>query len=1019
MADQLFYEDLKGDKNNYAFPYMYFKNVARHQRMKGVLGVQHFSKRSSLNKSKPHRYFGKNALRRLTKIANTQPLQPLCTETNPLGIYDSSTALYIQGRKAERTNDEQTQGIKELEMSRQTALFNEKLRENPHNVNLWLSFIEHQNSASFSLMENDSDISQSQHKKLGRNLHRRAQLERKVAILDKAIEHNPKSVKLLTARLNIVAEYWDVSTLHQEWRNVLFLNPVSIELWNEYLNFIENNFEGFSVALALKTYASCFQKLLQMQQPSFASHQRPAHLEEFIIDIASRLCSFLRQCGWIEKSVSLSQALLELCFKRPNDISSPLTWLESLWEARVPRTGEVDFIESAVATERQLPIRAVHGIDALEAEDAIITSNQSFPVIWRLIESLRSREHFQACSSSTDCDDEDRFVSFTDLSPYLFIGEKKNHLQFRLLFGCLVSLGIPILPASQAQLFWAPLVLEDNLLRCLANVPKIASLSSSQPNIVNNMSYLTFLRRIVLQTYRLIKQPYQLELALWWLDVERVRIGAIARSSTQVDVKNRWKEAKTWVKAFLKDVSSSDSVTTLLLYNGYAALELQMGNEEEYRKILSQLMKMYSVNPLLVEQEKNPGLKAALIRIWFSYARSLLRCKAQGKPNQQAALAQLVALGAGSTFSDRGTYTPAMLLKAKRKYQAVLQQMNENSIVDKVSENLTFLYPDELVELLGCYSYFLSLTEGCRSAFHMVEQWLVSSQKRDLHFTAEMRYNIEFVKYHIRRECVYVNLLELSSEAREWAKDIQSRLFHDTICTALAEYPDSMQLLTIFINSEERCSMFSGLWNTLTMRAKATQSKSGSRAALAACLALANREEIVKKGEETTFKELPGCSGGTATLYLSYRRKMEHLAEYCVSQYPGRCVTLLWRILMHSAHVAGNPQRCKELFYRAIRDCPTSKDICMDIIQYEPSSLKEVTNLMTEKDLRLRFPLEELELLLETEKEENADGLHQVQIGNKNDSFVDATAYAEALKSLTSESEDNFSEDLQQDSEED
>lgn len=91
----------------------------------------------------------------------------------------------------------------------------------------------------------------------------------------------------------------------------------------------------------------------------------------------------------------------------------------------------------------------------------------------------------------------------------------------------------------------------------------------------------------------------------------------------------------------------------------------------------------------------------------------------------------------------------------------------------------------------------------------------------------------------------------------------------------------------------------------------------------------------------------------------------------------------------------------------------------MDIIQYEPSSLKEVTNLMTEKDLRLRFPLEELELLLETEKEENADGLHQVQIGNKNDSFVDATAYAEALKSLTSESEDNFSEDLQQDSEED
>ncbi|XP_057380946.1 nuclear exosome regulator NRDE2-like [Daphnia carinata] len=1011
MADQSFYKDLKGDKNNLAFPYMYFKNVARHQRMKGVLGVQNFSKGSSLKKSKKHRYFGKNALKRLTKIAITEPPQPLLTETNPLGIYDSSTASYIEGKKAGKTNDEQTLGGKEFEIPRQTALFNEKLRENPHDVNLWLSFIEHQNAASL-LMENDSDSSQSQHKKSGRNLHRRALLERKIAILDKAIKHNPKSVKLLTARLNVAAEYWDVPTLHQEWRNVLFLNPVSIELWNEYQNFIENNFEGFSVALALKTYASCFQKLLQMQHPSFASHQRPAHLEEFIIDIATRLCSFLRQCGWTEKSVSLNQALLELCFKRPNDVSSPLTWLEALWEARVPRMGEVDFTESGAPRER-----AVHGIDALEAEDEIITSNQSFPIIWHRIECLRSREHFQACSSSTDCDDEDRFVSFTDLSPYLFICEKKYHLQFRLLFGCLVSLGIPLLPASQAQLFWAPHFLEDNLLRCLVNVPKIASLSSSQPDIVNNMSYLTFLRRIVLQTYRLIKQPYQLELALWWLDVERVRIGAIARSSTQAECKNRWKEAKTWIKAFLKDVSSSDSVTTVLLYNGYAALELEMGNEEEYRKILTQLMKIYSDNPLLVEQEKNPGLRAALIRIWFSYARSLLRCKNREKSDQPTALAHLVALGAGSTFSDRCTYTPAMLLKAKRKYQTVLQQMNE-SIVDKVSGNLTFLHPDELVELLGCYSYFLSLTDGCRSAFHMVEQWLVSSQKKDLHFTAEMRYNIEFLRYHTRRECVYVNLLELSSAAREWAKDIQPRLFHDTLCTALAEYPDSMQLLTVLINSEERCSMFSGLWNSLTMRAKATKSKSGSLAALAACLALANREETVKKGEETTFKELPGCSGGTATLYISYRRKMEHLAEYCVSQYPGRHVALLWRILMHSAHVAGNPQRCKELFYRAIRDCPTSKDICMDIMEYAPSSLKEVTKLMTEKDLRLRFPLEELELLLETEREENADGLCQVQIGNKDDSRVDAIA-AEALTSLSSESEDNFSEDFQHDSEED
>lgn len=122
--------------------------------------------------------------------------------------------------------------------------------------------------------------------------------------------------------------------------------------------------------------------------------------------------------------------------------------------------------------------------------------------------------------------------------------------------------------------------------------------------------------------------------------------------------------------------------------------------------------------------------------------------------------------------------------------------------------------------------------------------------------------------------------------------------------------------------------MFSGLWNNLITRAKATGNKSSSLAALAACLALACREETVKRGEERTLEELASHSGGIATLHLGYRRKLEHLAEHCVAQYPCRHVPVLWRILMYSAFLAGDTQRCKALFYRAVRDCPTSKVFC-------------------------------------------------------------------------------------------
>lgn len=119
--------------------------------------------------------------------------------------------------------------------------------------------------------------------------------------------------------------------------------------------------------------------------------------------------------------------------------------------------------------------------------------------------------------------------------------------------------------------------------------------------------------------------------------------------------------------------------------------------------------------------------------------------------------------------------------------------------------------------------------------------------------------------------------------------------------------------------------MFSRLWNSLIMRAKSLKNKTSCRTALAACLALASREETIKRGEESTFETYRSYSEGTPTLHLGYRRKMEHLVEHCVSRYPGCHVPVLWRILIRSAHLSDNSQRCKSLFYRAVRDCPTSK----------------------------------------------------------------------------------------------
>lgn len=377
-----------------------------------------------------------------------------------------------------------------------------------------------------------------------------------------------------------------------------------------------------------------------------------------------------------------------------------------------------------------------------ETEDAIVNSGQAFPVVWHRVEFLRSREQWQACSDRNDCDDEERVVSFNDISQYLFFFEKRSGLQFRLVVGCLLSLGAPLLPASQAQLFWSPLVMEDNLICYLPSLPKVASLSGSLPDMMNSASYMAFLRLIVLQSFRLLKQPHQMELALWWLNVEKMRMSSIARSSTQHDINRSWKETKNWLKNFLKEIPSSDVVSTVMLYNGYAKVEREIGNGEESQRIFQMLLQMYSSNPLMMKSQQ--GHRAALIQTWFNYIKFFLQ-NIQ-KSDHHLALNHLVALGAGSSFSAHpANSTPAMLLKAKRKYETLLLDMAEN--ISFTCDTPLFSQPDEVVELLGCYSYFLSLTEGCRAAYQMIQRWLESSQRIDFHFVAENRYKADFLRY--------------------------------------------------------------------------------------------------------------------------------------------------------------------------------------------------------------------------------------------------------------------------------
>ena len=384
----------------------------------------------------------------------------------------------------------------------------------------------------------------------------------------------------------------------------------------------------------------------------------------------------------------------------------------------------------------------IYFVTVSDPEDAVVQSGQPYPVVWHRIEQLRSLEQWQSWTAvsgqSDECDDPERCVPFTDLSPYLFSCGRESHLQFRLVVGSLQSLGVPLLPGLQIQHFWAPVVEEDNVMHLLSSVPELVSLPHCEPTLLNNPSYLAFIRQVILQARPLLVEPYRLEVMLFWFHVEGARIAAIFRLKPRTEASRAWKETKGWIKNLLKTIPPQDAVSTLSLYCAYAAAEACALNVEESARILQMLLTMYSSNPFGVQE----NWRAALLRTWLAYIQLLVR-----KGCLEEALSYLVALGAGSAFSVKmAPATPAMTLKARRKYESLTAEMSY-AIPPAQSCNGIGLFhlPDETVDLIACYSLFLSLTDGSLSAFEAVNRWLVSSTKDCFEFCEENRFNAAFV----------------------------------------------------------------------------------------------------------------------------------------------------------------------------------------------------------------------------------------------------------------------------------
>uniref|UniRef100_A0A665W6Z4 NRDE-2, necessary for RNA interference, domain containing n=1 Tax=Echeneis naucrates TaxID=173247 RepID=A0A665W6Z4_ECHNA len=1016
--------DRKPDPANWTYKSLYRGDVARYKRKgRSSLGLdpvrQGVSWEESENSSsRGHRIFYyhniKNAvlifpLRCLCmilfhfnpshQVSNLQCVNPgdrvQTSSVNPLGVYDSSTALWLQGKGQQDKTEEQNQDIEAgqgaLLMARRTEEFNRQLREQPADTQLWIKFIRYQDEVS--LAEFGSEEMQQDHDSTERRKSSyRAVLEKKLSIAERAVDTNPTCIALQLERLRICQELWEPSVLAREWKKLVFLHPNSAPLWREYLLFTQSYFSNFTVPKVNSAYGKCLSTLSAVRDGSMVSHPALPGIEEDMLDIFIQQCHFLRQCGHSEKAVSLFQAMMDFTFYKPDSVREMSTkqqaeFFEPFWDSGEARVGELGARGWKAWMHQQerggwlQPSADDDEEEDEENEEEVKDPSQPRGTVWLDVESSREAAHWLPWrpdkakgQSEEDCEDPDRQVLFDDIGPSL-ICLSSPELQLRLLLHFLSFLGLPVdsvlspPPCLLSHLtvvneFQRPLTSHNLPDRGVNSVGHMTTLQGTRKMVGLGKQGERFVTNLLNMVQPILPPHHRAVLSLSWMQYEKLKVFHCLRTGNKKHLRSQGKSSKRVAKRLLKE---PDNRSSLVLWREYAHLEWMLGNLDEGRKVFSTATALGGTKGL-----SSPTL-CELCQLW-----SQLEVE-DGAPMQGGGLTDVTAspavvvltqLAEGtSSSSSSHSLSPVSILKARRSYEQALTA--SLSALDQVcsSPQTTRKGKLRLSGLVGCYALFQYLTVGIQAATAVYTQPFNSN--KETHHTSTDTKNSAADSSQISRRNVSKVAFECQILAVQQAALLR---YHNSICvfplatlrqmltSALTTWSSSAPLWSIYVQVENR---YHSAGRARRFFHSVTRETSSVVPRLFAIVAEQQRKHPLKKKQCCLYRS---CCHDAALPILpenGLSNRIRGLFEGAIATEMGAHCPLLWRMYMHFLVSEGKVDKAKGIFYKALQSIPWVKGLYMDAVQLFPEHLQEFVDLMTEKELRVRLPLEELDILLE------------------------------------------------------
>nr|XP_056707814.1 nuclear exosome regulator NRDE2 [Euleptes europaea] len=999
LTAEVFRTDKKPDPANWQYKSLYRGDIARYKRRSGFcLGLdrkrQHIIWENSAAEKKrshkrPERYFTKDGLKLVNMdsipVCSKSQGSPSCSSSwipvsqlgtddvpatssvNPLGIYDPLTTLWLQGKgppEHDTPKQEEPQVICENRHSGLMAKveeYNKKVRENPTDVKTWMDFVSFQDE----LMRGPSCYSINEGEQEKRKKSFRLVLEKKLAILEKAIESNPNNVDLKLARLKLCTEFWEPSVVVKEWQKLVFLHPNNPALWQKYLLFCQSQFSTFVVSKVHSLYGKCLSTLSAVQDGSMVSHPALPGTEEAMLAIYLQQCHFLRQAGHSEKAVSLFQALMDFTFFKPDNVKDLPTrgqveFFEPFWDGGEPRIGERGAKGWKAWMHQQekggwIVINPPDEEEEDEEEEQEI-KDKSLPKWqnWLCVERSREGRHWLPWrpdktkkQAEEDCEDPERQVLFDDLGPSL-IKLSSPDLQFQLLCSFLQFLGVPcgcqLLPSflyiamDENDIFeprqhkQSPLTSFDLPLSGVSSIGQMDSVAQGRKRVGHSKEGEEFIQNFFHMMLPLFSGEEKSKLSNYWLQYEIAKVIQCLKTGNKKKLKSQGKKSKKLAKNLLK---VHENRNNLSLWQLYAYLEWLLGNVEDARKVFDTALIMAGA-----AGTNNPQF--CTVSLLYAELEAELLESLEGALESRAShiLTSLTEKGPYMPYS--GQVLPVSILKARKTYEHLLQDcLNRSSVPDQEQTGTS----RHLISLVGCYTLFQYITLGIDSAVlicrHVCEK--LKGERLGQTFTtaleALMLMHTSLLRYHMKTS-VY-----------------PLRPLREALLEALKMYPSNQSLWRAYIQVQSKSHSASQARRFVDSMTRTTKS-------LEPWLFAIQAELMRKKLVESVQRVATGDVYATIP-ETGLTNRIKALFERAVETENGAHCPLLWRLYIYFMISLGDKEKGKGLFYRALQNCPWTKVLYMDAIEYFPDMLQEILDLMAEKELRVRVPIEELELLLE------------------------------------------------------